>query len=235
MKRSIRRPWSRSAAGDGRVEDGDRGRSRVVSRPSGLPPLLLCIVMSPVVVCAADGDAETAARPASKASRSTSDVEPESRAAREVRVRAFLEEHNAELADVLASLKRRKSSEYDTALDELGETVADLVATRAKDPDLYALELRLWQTRSRVEMLVARLLAGAEKARPELERKLREAVSAELEAKADHLAHRKQRSMAWYDRQIDRIRDRRDEVVDERMRSLLKHHTDRGSTSGRKP
>lgn len=234
MRRSIRRPWSRSAAaGRGHVEKRRGGSPRAVRRPFGLLPVLLCMAIGPVAANAAD--AETAARPASKASRSTSDVEPESRAAREEQVLAFLEEHNAELADVLASLKRRKSSEYDTALDELGETVADLVATRAKDPDLYELELRLWQTRSRVEMLVARLLAGAKKGRPELERKLREAVSAELEAKADHLAHRKQRSMAWYDRQIDRIRDRREEVVDERMRALLKHRTDRGATSGRKP
>lgn len=186
---------------------------------------------------AADGDGAAAGDPkpqAGRASRSTSAEEAEGRAERETRVLTFLEAHNAELADVLSHLKRRQASAYDTAVDELGETIADLVATQAKDPELYELELRLWQTKSRVEMLVARLMAGTKKGRTDLEQKLREAVGAELEAKADHLTYRKQRSMAWYDRQIDRIRERRDEVVDERMRSLLKHQADRESTSGKK-
>jgi hypothetical protein len=158
----------------------------------------------------------------SRSSRPPADEASETREAREQRVLAFVREHNPDLAAVLTHLARRQSQEYDAALDDLDRTVSKLAGTKSKDPDLHAIELAVWQTRTRVEMLVAQLMAGATKSRASLETKLREALAAELEAKAAHLAHRRQRSMAWYDRQIDRIRAERDEMVETRMRSLLK-------------
>jgi hypothetical protein len=158
----------------------------------------------------------------SRSSKPKADEASETREAREQRVLAFVREHNPDLAAVLTHLARRQSQEYDAALDDLDRTVSKLAGTKSKDPELHAIELAVWQTRTRVEMLVAQLMAGATKSRASLETKLREALAAELEAKAAHLAHRRQRSMAWYDRQIDRIRTERDEMVEMRIKSLLK-------------
>lgn len=55
--------------------------------------------------------------------------------------------------------------------------------------------------------------------------------SPELDAKAAHLGYRKKRSMAWYDRQIDRIREERDELVEARMKSLLREQPGRRETA----
>jgi len=123
---------------------------------------------------------------------------------------------------VLAHLERRKPDEYRRALDDVAKRVAPLIGAKTKDPELLALEVRSWQARTRVELLVAQLLAGTTKRRGELEKKLREAIAVELDAKAAHLGYRKRRSMAWYDRQLDRIREERDELVAERMKSLLR-------------
>jgi hypothetical protein len=158
----------------------------------------------------------------SRAKAGGADAGAQTRAAREQRVLAFVTEHNPDLAAVLGNLARRQPQEYDAALDDLDRTVSKLAGTRSKDPELHAIELEVWQTKTRVEMLVAQLMAGATKNRTALEARLREALAAELEAKAAHLGYRRQRSMAWYDRQIDRIRAERDDMVETRMKSLLK-------------
>lgn len=205
-------------------------------QPSGWGVVVLLLALAgvgpasrPAGVRADDGPAATPAAAAESTPRTSrtsrakaTDADAETRAAREQRVLDFVREHDPELAGVLAHLARRQPQEYASALDDLDRTVAKLAGTRSRDPELHAIELEVWQTKTRVEMLVAQLLAGATKNRTALEARLREALAAELEAKAAHLRYRRQRSMAWYDRQIDRIRAERDEMVETRMRSLLK-------------
>lgn len=139
----------------------------------------------------------------------------------EQRVLAFVEEHQPELARVLKTLRERKPEEHARAVAELARTVAKLDAARAKDERLHELELEMWQSRTRVDLLVARWMAARRKDRPAIEAKLREAVDAELDVRAEQLTHRRQRSVAWYDRQIERLRDKRDELVAARLKSLL--------------
>jgi hypothetical protein len=139
----------------------------------------------------------------------------------ERRVIAFLEDHQPELGKALAHLKGRKADEYAKAVAELAPTVTKLGNTKTKDERLYQLELEAWQARTRVDMLVARWMTGRRKDRAALEVKLREAVAAELEVRAKQLGYRKQRSAAWYDRQIERLQDKRDELVTARLKSLL--------------
>lgn len=147
--------------------------------------------------------------------------------ATDVRVIAFVQEHSPELAAVLAHLERRKPAEYRRALDDVAKRVAPLIGAKTKDPELLALEVGNWQARTRVDLLVAQLLAGTTRRRGELEQQLREAIAAELEAKAAHLGYRRRRSMAWYDRQIDRLGEERDELIEARMKSLLREQPTR--------
>lgn len=149
-------------------------------------------------------------------------VDPDSAEARGEKVLAFVRAQSPELAAVLGHLARRNPADYEAAIDDLSGTIAKLAAALEKDPALHAIELELWRTRTRVELLGARLVTGSEHERAGLEARLREAVAAELEAKAAHLAYRRQRSMAWYDRQLDRLRDERDDLVESRVRSLMR-------------
>ncbi len=98
-----------------------------------------------------------------------------------------------------------------------------LTSGKAKDPRLHELELLAWQARTRVDLLGARLVSGKEKDknREQLERQLREAIAAELDIRAEKLAYRKQRSAAWYDRQINRLSEKRDALIDARLKALL--------------
>lgn len=146
---------------------------------------------------------------------------------RQRRVVAFVEAHQPELAEVLAHLEKRKPAEYAQAIEELDRSVKPLTTGKAKDPRAHELELRAWQARTRVELLGARAMAardgrkGTAKDREDLDRQLREAIAAELDAKSAQLVYRKQRSAAWYDRQIDRLTEKRDELVAARLKALL--------------
>ena len=145
---------------------------------------------------------------------------------REQRVLSFVEAHQPELAKVLANLEKRKPAEYDRAIEELDRSVQPLTTGKAKDPRLHELDVRAWQARTRVELLGARVMAGKEgtgkeKDREELERQLREAIAAELDIRAERLTYRKQRSATWYDRQINRLSEKRDALIAARLKALL--------------
>jgi hypothetical protein len=147
---------------------------------------------------------------------------------REQRVVSFVEAHQPELAKVLANLEKRKPAEYARAIEELDRSVQPLTSGKAKDQRLYELDVRAWQARTRVELLGARLVAGKEgkgegkaKDREELERQLREAIAAELDIRAERLTYRKQRSAAWYDRQINRLSEKRDALIAARLKAIL--------------
>jgi hypothetical protein len=158
-------------------------------------------------------------------------AEPETAAAqdeRAQRVVSFVEAHQPELAKVLANLQKRKPAEYARAIEELDRSVEPLTSGKAKDPRLHELQLRAWQARTRVELLGARLVAGKDgkgegkaQDREALERQLREAIAAELDIRAEQLAYRKQRSAAWYDRQINRLSEKREDLVTARLKALL--------------
>ena len=95
---------------------------------------------------------------------------------------------------------------------------------RRSSPRLHELRLLAWQARTRGERLGARVMAGKKgngKDREQLERQLREAIETELDIRAEELAYRKQRSSAWYDRQINRLSEKRDSLIAARLKALL--------------
>jgi len=194
----------------------------------------LVVAVEPTAAKAAEAGVEPGGEQkprASRASKPQADDQLDTLEARGKRVLTFVREHNPELAAVLTHLERRSPTDYEAAVNDLDRSVTKLIGAQSRDPEVYEIELRVWQTRTRVDMLVAQLLASTAKNRAALETKLREAVAAELEAKAAHLGYRRQRSMAWYDRQIDRIRDDRDEMVESRVKALLREQAARQDAS----
>ena len=156
--------------------------------------------------------------PEHRAKKSKKEKDPETKEAREQRVTAFVEQHNPELAKLLAHLKKTKPEQYDQAVRDLARTVTSLINTKARDARLYELELKGWQAKTRVELLVAQSMV-AEKAG--LEAKLREAVQEELKVKSDELAYRRDKTATWYNRQIERLEKDREELVETRVKKLL--------------
>ncbi len=177
----------------------------------------LSIVAALLMIDGTTATAEPAAVPAA----GSANAETADGTAREQRVLAFVKKNQPELAQLLSHLAKRKPEEYAEALAELDRKVLSLEAEKSKDGRLHEAGLRAWQARTQVDLLVARWIAGGKKDRSKIEPQLREAVNAELDARAEHLSIRKERSAAWYDRQIVRLRDKRDEVVTSRLDDLL--------------
>ena len=188
--------------------------------------LLMISAGQPAAIARGEDPAPVSAAPAAAgASGGPAPLAPAAPAAtdtdRAKRVRAFVGAHQPELAELLDRLEKRKPGEYAAAVADLDKSVGALAASRAKDERLYELELRAWQARTRIDLLVARWMAGSKKIRARLEPEIRGAIAAEIDARAEHLAYRKQRSAAWYDRQIARLHDKREELVAERLAALL--------------
>lgn len=183
-------------------------RFRSLARP--ISTALIMFAMLPAIVCQPTVRADETAPPA------TADTMD-----REQRVLAFVERHQPELTALLSRLAKRKPDEYAVAVADLDRKVLALEADRSKDERLYEAGLRAWQARTQADLLVAKWIAGGKKDRAKIEPQLRAAIDAELDARAEHLEIRKQRSADWYDRQIVRLRDKRDKAVESRMNDLL--------------
>ncbi len=143
---------------------------------------------------------------------------------RQRRVVAFVAAHQPELAELLAHLRTAKPADYARAIDELDRSVRPLITGKARDPRLYEIELRAWQARTRGDVLGARWMAakgGDAKEREELVRQLREVIATEFDMRAAQLAYRKERSIAWYDRQLNRLSTKRDELMTARLKAIL--------------
>lgn len=178
-------------------------------------------VLSLAAVLALGGGIDAVVRqPTAQADDSVAE-QPAAGGAREQRVLAFVERHQPELAELLTHLAKRNPGEYDKALADLDRKVLALESDRAKDERLYEFGLRAWRARTEVDLLVARWIAGGKQDRATIEPQLRAALDAELDARAEHLTIRKERSAAWYDRQIVRLRDKREDVVASRLNELL--------------
>lgn len=156
----------------------------------------------------------------------------ENKEAREQRVVTFVQRQNPELAKLLAHLKQHKPQQYDEAVRELARTVTILTNAKAKDDRLYELQLRAWQAKTRVQLLAAQSMTGEKEG---LEAKLREAIQEELKVKADELAFRREKSAAWYNRQIDNIQEDREKLVEARLKKILTASAKDGQSKAKKP
>lgn len=134
----------------------------------------------------------------------------------------FVRSHDPELARLLARLKPSNRGEYEKAVVELDGVRESLEKLRKRDPQRYELSLKVWQGRSRAELLAARWAAHPT---AEGERELRRAVdrqqTAELELKRydrRQVAERLRR----LDGQIERLEESGKAQADARYESLVK-------------
>lgn len=76
-------------------------------------------------------------------------------AEQEAAVVSFVEQHQAELLELLIYLKEGLPNEYGRAIRDLARTRERLVQVEKRDPERYDLELQRWQAESRRQLLTA--------------------------------------------------------------------------------
>jgi hypothetical protein len=73
----------------------------------------------------------------------------------------FVAKNHGELSPLLQSLKKRQPQQYARAVRELSRVEQRLSSIRDRDEDRYALELKIWQVKSRAEVVAAKLAVSA--------------------------------------------------------------------------
>ncbi|MFM7071255.1 MAG: hypothetical protein ACKO38_05610 [Planctomycetota bacterium] len=90
----------------------------------------------------------------------------------------FIEQHHPELAELLAALKPTSPTQYGQAIQDLFRASERINLARTRDPQRSNLELQLWKTQSRRDLVAVRLRMART---PELESQLRQLIQEHLE------------------------------------------------------
>ncbi len=140
---------------------------------------------------------------------------------REAAVMKFVEQHHPELAALLDSLKSRNSNEYQRAVRDLFRVSERLAQFFGRDPQRYELELRLWQSQSRMDLLAARLkMSASQELQTQLQQSLDEHFSLRqslLRLERDRAADR----LRKLDEQLQTLDASRDELLDRQLKQLV--------------
>jgi len=145
---------------------------------------------------------------------------------REAAALTFVQRNHPELADLLAVLKTSQPEEYDRAVRDIFRTLDRINLIQDRDPLQYDLEVAAWTAQSRVQLLAAKLKMGSTE---ELLRKLRDALTAQNEAKLALLTHERQKvadRLTKIDADIARFETDRDELLDKQLHVLTHSSAD---------
>ena len=164
---------------------------------------------------AAKKSEETDARTANRTVKGTRGPLPLFTPEREAAAMTFVAAHHAELAPLLAHLKKSRPSEYQKAIRKLFNDSERLAHNRESQPQRYELELQEWKLGSRIELLVARLSMDRN---PALEAELRRTLTEQMDIRRAMLNMERERLLQRakvLDQQITELEQNRDEKLDE--------------------
>lgn len=166
----------------------------------------------------ADGDGKGKEKGATDGPASS--WEAPSAATPEAQAMAFVGEHHPELARLLEPLKAKNPAEYRKAVGEISQVARNLAEVKRRNPRRHELALDAWKTKSRVELLAARL-AGApfEEIRSQLRTAIEAKVDAEVARQRFELAQA-EANVRKLRESLDRLENHRDAVVEARFRAL---------------
>ena len=157
--------------------------------------------------------------------RSMPGVTPE----REAAVRTFLRQHHPELADLLLYLQTSQPHEYQRAVRDLFRASERLAQIQERDYDRYELELSLWKTSSRIQLLAARLSMNDSE---DLRAQLRAALNEQIDLRAALLRRERDRlagKVSKLDEQLNKLMDSRQQEIDRQMKILTQSGLQRGA------
>lgn len=122
----------------------------------------------------------------------------------------FVGQHHPQMLELLRFLKRRQPTQYPQALKEMSRAHQRLQSLAKRDPELYQVELQLWQTRADLRLLAAEILVKSTNSDQPDERMQRlthlvEKESAEELARLRLLKQRTERDLQRIDAQITNL------------------------------
>ncbi len=121
----------------------------------------------------------------------------------EAAVRAFVDQHHPELANLLEYLKTHQPAKHQVAVRNLFRTWERLAHFQERDPERYELEMAAWSAKSRADLLAAKLKMADS---PELRRELEELIGVQLDSQLAILELQRQRQQERLDRLHQQIR-----------------------------
>jgi len=191
------------------------------------PRVFRLILIAPLVLLAAAFGGDDDPKPEKPGGPLLSKAAPVD-SSMEADVTAFVRENHPELATVLEALKPMNPSEYRKAITELAGVRKNLIEVKAKNPRRYELLLDGWKTKSRVELLAARL-AGSPS--DEVRSQLRQAIEARLDAEIRRQRYELEQAEAAAKKvreRLDRLENQRDDhVADEKESRRRRDHQKR--------
>ena len=134
----------------------------------------------------------------------------------------FIEEHQPKLLALMSFLKEKQPSAYQQALRELARNQQRLDGLAKRDPQLYAVELELWQTRSHLRLLAAEMSVAKNPNNEKLSSELSRLVELEAEqdlARLRILRERAAQQVSKLDEDIRKRTGEHDELVAKSLKS----------------
>ncbi len=200
--------------------------------------LTICCLLTAGAVTAEEAPAKSPAKKAAKAAIKSAAID----AKREQQLLDFVQEHHAELAELLSQLKPMNSAQYRAALKDLDRDVRRLENLRKRTPDDFQPELGLWQARSRIRLLAARLtMSSDEELKNQLRSELRslrrleaESVSREIAATKSML-EKQQKKLQQLDRRAAELQGDDDSWVDRKLAELEREQQKAAADATEKP
>jgi hypothetical protein len=134
----------------------------------------------------------------------------------------FVDTHHADLRSVLERLKNLNREQYEQAIRQLFQEAEKLTLVKANDEALYELMLESWQVKSKSELLAARL-ASMKEERAGLEAELKKLLYRQVDLhrlQVEHNHRRAVEAVKVMEANIELLREKRDDIVDRRFRTL---------------
>lgn len=141
---------------------------------------------------------------------------------REAAVMKFVELNHPELKGLLESLKTTRVKEYEKAIRDIYGASDRLANLKARDLELYELELKNWTLRSRIQLTAARMAMSSS---DDTRLQLRELLNEQLEVRAELLRHerrRVQQRLEQVEKNLARLEGDRENQVERQIDLLLR-------------
>ncbi len=130
----------------------------------------------------------------------------------------FVELHQPALVKLLKYMKKKQPQQYEQALRELTRVKQRLNSLEKRDAESYAIELELWQVRSKLRMLVAEILASDKSSQEKLRGQLHGLVEKEIDLDLARLQLEQRR----IEQRLSSVQSQLDERTSDRAATLSK-------------
>lgn len=189
--------------------------------------IVAALVLIPMFTVADDGDSkkDRAAKPPAKLARGKKNSlkrPVEITREEEKAATVFVKAHHEELLELLIHLKEGLPQEYKKAIRDLARTSNRLETLASRDESRYKIELKLWQAKSRRQLLTARFQMSRDDS---LIQEIRETLQDEQQFQTAILKHERDRLAARVKKlsaQLERQEKTQEDSIERQISTLIK-------------